>query len=219
MSPRTSGWAGSTGGTDTSSPYAAPTAYSWTAGAAAPGAKTVTSTNGTGLTATRNSHGQRRLDRPERADRRTRRRAVVHERVPAPDHRCRHGCRIRGGRRARSRRTGLGGVDERVVRDVRILLRRHPVRRRRHERRHRQLLPLPVQGDGQRRERLDRLGGLVRRQGGHERRRPRRRCSSAASRTRPPPVRPSTTARRAATSRSPPPPATPNPGSPRTRFR
>jgi hypothetical protein len=48
----TSGWSTSTGGTDTGSPYASPVAYTWTSGAAAPGAKTVTATNGTGMTAT-----------------------------------------------------------------------------------------------------------------------------------------------------------------------
>jgi hypothetical protein len=37
-----SGWSGSTGGKDTSSPYSSPVAYSWTAGAAAPGKQTVT---------------------------------------------------------------------------------------------------------------------------------------------------------------------------------
>jgi len=36
-----SGWAGSTGGKDTSSPYTSPVAYTWTAGAAAPGAQSV----------------------------------------------------------------------------------------------------------------------------------------------------------------------------------
>jgi hypothetical protein len=48
----TSGWAGSNGGVDTSSPYSSPVAYTWTAGAAAPGAKQVTATSGGGLTAT-----------------------------------------------------------------------------------------------------------------------------------------------------------------------
>jgi len=48
----TSGWAGSTGGVDTVSPYSSPVAYTWTAGAAAPGALTVTATNGTGATST-----------------------------------------------------------------------------------------------------------------------------------------------------------------------
>jgi len=38
------GWASSTGGTDTASPFSSPTTYSWTAGAAAPGAKSVTAT-------------------------------------------------------------------------------------------------------------------------------------------------------------------------------
>jgi len=40
----TAGWAGSTGGDDTASPFSSPTAYSWTSGAGAPGAKTVTAT-------------------------------------------------------------------------------------------------------------------------------------------------------------------------------
>lgn len=44
------GWAGSTGGVDTSSPYSS-TTYAWTAGAVAPGAKQVVATNGSGLTA------------------------------------------------------------------------------------------------------------------------------------------------------------------------
>jgi hypothetical protein len=43
----TSGWSGSTGGTDTSSPYSSPVAYTWTAGASAPGAKTLTAFTGT----------------------------------------------------------------------------------------------------------------------------------------------------------------------------
>jgi len=46
----TTGWSASTGGVDTASPYASPVAYTWTAGAAAPGAKQVTATNGTGMT-------------------------------------------------------------------------------------------------------------------------------------------------------------------------
>ncbi len=36
------GWASSTGGDDTSSPFSSPVTYSWTSGAGAPGAKTVT---------------------------------------------------------------------------------------------------------------------------------------------------------------------------------
>jgi hypothetical protein len=47
----TTGWSGSTGGTDTASAYASPVAYTWTASASAPGAKQVTATNGTGMTA------------------------------------------------------------------------------------------------------------------------------------------------------------------------
>ena len=47
-----SGWTGSTGGADTSSSYSSPVAYTWTAGAAAPGPQQVTVTNGVGLTAT-----------------------------------------------------------------------------------------------------------------------------------------------------------------------
>jgi hypothetical protein len=43
----TSGWSGSTGGTDTSSPYSSPVAYTWTAGASAPGAQTLTAFTGT----------------------------------------------------------------------------------------------------------------------------------------------------------------------------
>jgi Chitobiase/beta-hexosaminidase C-terminal domain len=48
----TTGWSGSTGGTDTTSPYSSPVAYTWTAGAAAPGAKSVSATTGGGQTAT-----------------------------------------------------------------------------------------------------------------------------------------------------------------------
>jgi hypothetical protein len=46
------GWSGSTGGVDTSSPYASPVVYTWAVGAAAPGAKTVTATNTGGAIAT-----------------------------------------------------------------------------------------------------------------------------------------------------------------------
>ncbi len=48
----TSGWAGSTGGTDKTSPYASPAPYTWTAGAAAPGAKTVLATTASAQTST-----------------------------------------------------------------------------------------------------------------------------------------------------------------------
>ena len=44
----TAGWAGSTGGTDASSPFASPVAYSWTAGAVAPGSQTVKATTASG---------------------------------------------------------------------------------------------------------------------------------------------------------------------------
>ena len=44
------GWSGSTGGTDTSSPYASPVTYTWTAGAASPGPKQVIATNSIGVT-------------------------------------------------------------------------------------------------------------------------------------------------------------------------
>jgi hypothetical protein len=47
----TSGWSGSTGGTDTASPYASPANYSWTAGAGSPGTASVTATNNADLTA------------------------------------------------------------------------------------------------------------------------------------------------------------------------
>lgn len=48
------GWAGSTGGKDTSSPFSSPVAYTWAAGASPPGAQTVTATTDTDteLTAT-----------------------------------------------------------------------------------------------------------------------------------------------------------------------
>jgi chitobiase/beta-hexosaminidase-like protein len=48
----TSGWSGSTGGADTSSPYASPASYTWAAGAAAPGGVKVKATSSDGLTAT-----------------------------------------------------------------------------------------------------------------------------------------------------------------------
>ena len=44
----TAGWASSTGGDDTSSPFSSPVAYSWTSGAGAPGAKAVTATTAGG---------------------------------------------------------------------------------------------------------------------------------------------------------------------------
>jgi hypothetical protein len=47
----TGGWSGS-GGTDTSSPYASPSTYSWSGGAAEPGAKTLTATDKAGNTGT-----------------------------------------------------------------------------------------------------------------------------------------------------------------------
>ncbi|MGE5274572.1 MAG: chitobiase/beta-hexosaminidase C-terminal domain-containing protein [Verrucomicrobiota bacterium] len=47
----TTGWTGSTGGVDTSSPYSSPVAYTWTAGAASPGGKQVIATNSTAMTA------------------------------------------------------------------------------------------------------------------------------------------------------------------------
>ena len=46
-----SGWTGSTGGSDPSSPYASPADYTWTAGATAPGARTITATDKAGRTA------------------------------------------------------------------------------------------------------------------------------------------------------------------------
>ena len=47
----TSGWTGSTGGTDTTSPYSSPADYTWTAGATQLGSTTITATNGAGLSA------------------------------------------------------------------------------------------------------------------------------------------------------------------------
>jgi hypothetical protein len=47
----TTGWTGSTGGVDTSSPYASPVAYTWTAGAASPGGRQVIATNSLAMTA------------------------------------------------------------------------------------------------------------------------------------------------------------------------
>ena len=44
------GWSGA-GGNDSSSPYASPTSYSWSAGATAPGAQTIVATSGAGRTA------------------------------------------------------------------------------------------------------------------------------------------------------------------------
>jgi Chitobiase/beta-hexosaminidase C-terminal domain len=46
-----SGWSGATGGVDTTSPYASPVVYTWTAGGTAPGAKQVVATNITAMTA------------------------------------------------------------------------------------------------------------------------------------------------------------------------
>ncbi|HYM63122.1 MAG TPA: Ig-like domain-containing protein [Gaiellaceae bacterium] len=46
-----SGWAGSTGGNDASSPYASPADYAWTAGATEPGPRTITATDQAGRTA------------------------------------------------------------------------------------------------------------------------------------------------------------------------
>ena len=43
------GWSGSTGGADTSSPYASPVDYSWSSGATAPGAQSITATNGAAI--------------------------------------------------------------------------------------------------------------------------------------------------------------------------
>src|SRR5438105_1352200 len=48
--PATSGWSGSTGGNDTTSPYSSPFSYSWTAGASAPGAASIVATNGLAAT-------------------------------------------------------------------------------------------------------------------------------------------------------------------------
>jgi VCBS repeat-containing protein len=48
----TTGWATSTGGSDASSPYTSPVAYTWTATAVSLGARNVTSTNGAGGTNT-----------------------------------------------------------------------------------------------------------------------------------------------------------------------
>jgi hypothetical protein len=43
------GWSGSTGGTDTSSPYSSPVAYAWTPGAALPSTVSIDATSGAGL--------------------------------------------------------------------------------------------------------------------------------------------------------------------------
>ena len=45
-----SGWSGSTGGNDTTSPYASPADYTWTSGATAPGARSIVATNSVALT-------------------------------------------------------------------------------------------------------------------------------------------------------------------------
>ncbi|MDQ2969172.1 MAG: chitobiase/beta-hexosaminidase C-terminal domain-containing protein, partial [Actinomycetota bacterium] len=47
-----SGWAGSIGGVDSSSPYTSPNDYTWSSGATAPGARTITATNGAGVDGT-----------------------------------------------------------------------------------------------------------------------------------------------------------------------
>ena len=48
----TTGWSGSTGGTDTTDPFSSPVAYTWTASAAAPGARLLTATNTAGVSGT-----------------------------------------------------------------------------------------------------------------------------------------------------------------------
>src|SRR5439155_16178596 len=48
----TTGWSGSTGGTDATSPYASPTTYAWSSGAAEPGAVNVVATDKAANTAT-----------------------------------------------------------------------------------------------------------------------------------------------------------------------
>src|SRR6185312_9367903 len=45
-----SGWSGSTGGNDTTSPYSSPVDYTWTSGATAPGARSIVATNSVALT-------------------------------------------------------------------------------------------------------------------------------------------------------------------------
>ncbi len=47
----TTGWDGSTGGSDASSPYSSPADYTWTSGATDLGSTTITATNGAGLSA------------------------------------------------------------------------------------------------------------------------------------------------------------------------
>jgi hypothetical protein len=46
-----SGWSGSTGGSDSSSPYSSPVDYAWSSGAGAPGLRSVTATNGAAIDA------------------------------------------------------------------------------------------------------------------------------------------------------------------------
>jgi hypothetical protein len=48
----TAGWTGSTGGTDTTSPYSSPNTYSWVTGATAPGSQKVSAITATGQTST-----------------------------------------------------------------------------------------------------------------------------------------------------------------------
>ncbi len=108
----TSGWSGSTGGPDSTSPYASPSSYSWSVGASAPGAVD-SRRHGQGREQRlRHDHDQGRrhgADRPV-PDAHRRVRAVLHERVGRLRGRERDGQRrrlrprSRLGRRSRARR-------------------------------------------------------------------------------------------------------------------
>ena len=63
-----SGWAGSIGGADSTNPYSSPNDYSWSTGATAPGARSITATNAAGIDGDRHDHTRRRLHRPQRPD-------------------------------------------------------------------------------------------------------------------------------------------------------
>ena len=73
-----SGWTGSTGGSDTTSPYASPVTYAWTAGASAPGGADHHGDQQRGAHRPGHDHDHRGLDRPERPDARARGRALLH---------------------------------------------------------------------------------------------------------------------------------------------
>ena len=124
---------GSTGGADTSSPYASPADYSWTAGAARSAPRRDRDERA-GLTADDSLTITADSGRPDRAIRLPRRRPLVRDRFRAAVARERH--RRRGGRRLehRRRRAAVGNPLGRLMRNLRRLVYRHAQRRRRRHR-------------------------------------------------------------------------------------